>query len=275
MIQDIYPHQFDNSFVCTNGICENDYIFHFNGNDLLLKHNGETLELPQKKDLAGICSEGIFLFSLNKVRCFLVRDCPEQENNELIYHPIKNRNPFVQKEIDYTSAVALHLRNWYAQHKFCGKCGTPTVNKSNERAIFCPSCQSILYPDISPAIIVAIFCDDKILLARNANFPEGFYSLVAGYVDIGETIEDAVAREVKEEVGLTLKNIRYYNSQPWPFSGSMMIGFTAEADKEQTIEIDNHEIVEAAWYSRNNLPETPLDRSIAGEIIGKFRCKEL
>jgi NAD+ diphosphatase len=165
--------------------------------------------------------------------------------------------------------------SWYAHNKFCGKCGGLTVLKNDERAISCPSCQTTIYPKISPAIIVAIFSNDKILLARGVNFRDGFYSLVAGYVDIGESIEDAVVREVKEEVGLDIKNIRYYKSQPWPFSGSMMIGFIAEADDTQPIRIDEREIIDAAWFSHTNLPNHPQNRSIAGEIIEKFVKGEL
>jgi NAD+ diphosphatase len=122
---------------------------------------------------------------------------------------------------------------------------------------------------------VAILCNDKILLAQGVSFRSSFYSLVAGYADIGESLEDAVVREVKEEVGLDIKNIRYYKSQPWPFSGSMMIGFIAEADDTQPISIDKKEIINAAWFTRGNLPIHPVAISIAGEIIEKFEKKEL
>lgn len=275
MIQNIHPHHFDNTFVADSQIKNDDYIFHFSGNELLLKQNGETIEIPQKRDFSSCDSESIFLFTLNNKQCFLVSNCRQPKGSEFGYHPITFRNPFSQKEIDWACSVALQLKNWYAQHKFCGKCGTQTVASTTERAIICPSCETTLYPTISPAIIVAILCNNKILLARNAMFPDAFFSLVAGYVDIGESIEAAVAREVKEEVGLDIKNIRYFDSQPWPFSGSMMMGFVAEADENQTIKIDNNEIVEAAWYRADNLPNHPPARSIAGVIIQKFKNKEL
>lgn len=270
MIQDIHPHRFDNTFVVTSEIKEDEHVFHFVGNELLLKQNGETIEFPKKKDFIAIGSAFTFLFTLNKKRCFLVWDCQHAKGNEFAYHPITFRNPFLQKEIDWACSVALQIKNWHEHHKFCGKCGSKSLLSTTERAISCPSCETSLYPTISPAIIVAILCKDRILLARNALFPEAFFSLVAGYVDIGESIEDAVAREAKEEVGLEVTNIRYYKSQPWPFSGSMMIGYIAEAKEGQKIQIDNNEIVEAAWYSRNNLPSHPPNRSIAGEIIEKF-----
>jgi len=139
----------------------------------------------------------------------------------------------------------------------------------------CSSCNTIVYPKISPAIIVAIICKDKILLARNTNFPGAWYSLLAGYADVGETLEETLIREVKEEVGLDVTNIRYYKSQPWPLSGSMMIGFIAKADDSQPICIDGHEIAEAAWFTRYNLPNYPSTLSIAGELIDKFAKGEL
>lgn len=274
MIQDIHPHVFSNTFVITTGIQENDYVFHFKGDSLLLKKDGDEFEIPKMEDIKGNCSDGIFLFTLNNVNCFLVWECSVPDSNLFAYHEINYFHTISQKEIDWISIMAFQLKNWYTQNKFCGKCGNPTVLKNDERAICCPSCQTVLFPKISPAIIVAILSGDKILLARGANFREGFYSLVAGYVDVGESIEDAVIREVKEEVGIAIKDIRYYKSQPWPFSGSMMIGFIAEADGAQTIQIDNKEIVDAAWFSRSNLPDHPTNRSIAGEIIDKFVNRE-
>jgi len=270
MIQDIYPHKFSNKFISSVDIQENDYIFHFKDNSLLLKQNNESFEFPKKYELKACAIEGIFLFTLNDVNCFLVWDCKVPDNSKFAYFEINFFRTIPQKEIDWCSIVAFQLMHWYVQNKFCGKCGTPAIPKVRERAIDCPSCQSTIYPKISPAIIVAILCKDKILLARGANFRDGFFSLVAGYVDIGESIEDAVVREVKEEVGLDIKNIRYYKSQPWPYSGSMMIGFISEADDTQTILIDNKEIIEAAWFSRSNLPNHPPNRSIAGELIEKF-----
>lgn len=258
-----------------SNIEENDYVFHFIEDTLLLKQTGDQLNIPRKKDLIGCQQEGTFLFTLNSVRCFLVDKCQPQKNDTYSYQKIGFRQTALPKEIDWTSGVALHLKKWYSEHKYCGKCGTPTIPKNDERALMCPLCHTILYPNISPAIIVAILCNEKILLARNVHFPEGYYSLVAGYVDIGESIEDAVKREAKEEIGLEITNIRYYGSQPWPFSGSMMIGFVAEADEEQKIQIDGNEIAEAGWFSRTNLPNHPPNRSIAGEIIEKFTNKEL
>jgi NAD+ diphosphatase len=272
MIHEILPHSFDNEFLLLDDVGEDDYIFHFNENSLLFITVANGLEIPRKRDFPGISDtiEKSFLFTFNQVPCFLVENLPETNDSRLIYKEISVFRTFEQKEIAWISIVGFQLMIWYSQNKFCGKCGSKTIEKSDERAITCPNCQTTVYPKISPAIIVAIVCNNKILLANNSKFRANWYSLVAGYADIGETLEEAVVREVKEEVGLDVKNIRYYKSQPWPFSGSMMIGFFADADDNQPICVDNIEITHAAWFNRGDLPNHPTNISIAGEMIGKF-----
>lgn len=277
MIHEIFPHQFDNHFIITDNIAENDYILHYNEKSLLLKINGDEFQLPTKKDVSDIfdTTERTFLFSLNGVRCFLVWNATRLIDDRFVYKEINSFRTLNPREIAWICIVGFQLNNWYLENKFCGKCGTKTAEKPDERAIICPNCNTVVFPKISPAIIVAILCKDKILLAHNSNFEQKRYSLVAGYVDVGETLEETVMREVKEEVGLDVKNIRYYKSQPWAFSGSMMIGFTAEADDNQPIRPDNVEITEADWFSRENLPNHPPKISIAGEMIDKFEKGEL
>ena len=277
MIHEIFPHQFDNHFIITDNIAEDDYILHYNEKSLLLKINGDEFQLPTKKDVSDILdtTESTFLFSLNGVRCFLVWNATKLIDNRFVYKEINSFRTLNPREIAWICIVGFQLNNWYLENKFCGKCGTKTAEKPDERAIICPNCNTVVFPKISPAIIVAILCKDKILLAHNSNFEQKRYSLVAGYVDVGETLEETVMREVKEEVGLDVKNIRYYKSQPWAFSGSMMIGFTAEADDTQPIRPDNVEITEADWFSRENLPNHPPKISIAGEMIDKFEKGEL
>jgi NAD+ diphosphatase len=277
MIQKIFPHRFNNHYLVNKNIDEKDFVLYYNGNTLLLKTSGDELEIPQKKDFPEISdkTDYTFLFTLNDVPCFLIWDSLKADNPHFIYKEINFFRTISQQEIAWISIVGFHLMNWYLQNKFCGKCGTRTQQKADERAIICPVCNTIVYPRISPAIIVAIICNNKIMLARNSNFSGNWYSLIAGYVDVGESLEEALLREVKEEVGLDVKNIRYYESQPWPISGSLMIGFIAEADENQPISIDNKEIAEAAWFTRGNLPAHPSDISIAGEMIEKFEKGEL
>ncbi|MGV8091370.1 MAG: NAD(+) diphosphatase [Mangrovibacterium sp.] len=277
MIQDIFPNRFNNNYLANKTIREMDFVLHYHGNSLLLKTNGDEFEIPQRKDFSGITdkTERTFLFTLNDVSCFLIWDNLEADELHFIYKEINFFRTIRQQEVAWISIVGFHLMNWYSQNKFCGKCGARTQPKPDERAIVCPECHTIVYPKISPAIIVAIICNNKILLARNTNFPGSWYSLIAGYAEVGETLEETVIREIKEEVGLDVRNIRYYKSQPWPLSGSMMIGFIAEADENQPISIDHKEIAEAAWFTRGNLPNHPSTISIAGEMIEKFEKGEL
>lgn len=272
MIQDIAPHLFNNVYLMSTQADSKDYIFHFQNDSLLLKqHNGE-LRIPVRSEFCGKVDVGIFLFTLNSIPCYLAEACTIPDQQEFAFHEITFFRTISQKEVAYASIVAFQLMQWYGQNRYCGKCGAALIHKTDERALLCSSCGNIIYPKISPAVIVAIICDDRILLAKGVNFRGGFYSLVAGYADIGETLEDAVVREVKEEVGLDVTDIRYYSSQPWPLSGSMMIGFIAHADDRQPIIMDKKEILDAAWFTRDQLPTHPsAGISIAGEIIDKFK----
>lgn len=164
---------------------------------------------------------------------------------------------------------AFHLLNWLKNNQFCGRCGTKAVTMTEELAQKCPSCGHIAYPKISPAVIVAITKEDKILLAHNSHFPSGRYSVIAGFVEAGETLEDCVKREILEEVGIKAKNIRYFGSQPWPYPDSLMIGFTAEWESGD-ITIDNDEIAAADWFSANNLPDIPTPDSLGRRLIEWF-----
>ncbi len=277
MIHEIFPHRFNINYLANKNIGGKDYVLHYNGNSLLLKTRNNELEIPQKKDFSVISdkTENTFLFTLNDISCFLIWDKLKEVKPHFVYKEIDFFRTIRQQEIAWISIVGFHLMNWYSLNKFCGKCGTRTQQKPDERALICPDCHTIVYPKISPAIIVAIISNNKILLARGSNFKGDWYSLIAGYVDVGESLEEALTREVKEEVGLDIKNIRYSKSQPWPLSGSMMIGFVAEADENQPIIIDRKEIAEAAWFARGNLPKHSSNLSIAGEMIEKFENGEL
>jgi NAD+ diphosphatase len=277
MLHEISPHLFNNEFHVLNKINEDDFVLYYQENSLLLKSDGESFAIPTKKDFPAISDTSLksFVFSLNNVPCFLVWELPDIDINKFIYKEISTFRTLKQKEIAWAGIIGFQLFNWYILNKFCGKCGSQTNEKPDERAIICPNCNTLVFPKISPSIIVAITCNDQILLAHNSNFPGSWYSLVAGYTDIGESLEECVIREVKEEVGLDVKNIRYYKSQPWPFSSSMMIGFIAEADKNQAICVDNKEITSAEWFTRRSLPNHPPNISIAGEMIERFEKGEL
>lgn len=163
-------------------------------------------------------------------------------------------------------SCARQLSWWRHRHQFCGVCGTPTVEVAEERARRCPKCSALFFPVVSSAIIVAVTREDEILLAHNRNFRPGMYSVLAGFVDPGETLEQAVAREVREEVGVELTDIDYIASQPWPFPNSLMLGFRARYVRGE-IAVDGKEIEHAGWYKRTALPEIPRRGSVARSLI--------
>ena len=170
---------------------------------------------------------------------------------------------------------AWHMLVWYRRNRFCGACGTPLALSSTERALCCPACQQIVYPTISPAVSVAITNGPRLLLARNARSTFSHFSLIAGYVEVGETLEETVAREVMEEVGLQVKNIRYIASQAWGLSQAEMMGFHAELDGSDQITIQESELSEARWFHRDELTPGPNPVSLSFEMIERFRTKTL
>ncbi|MEO8800159.1 MAG: NAD(+) diphosphatase, partial [Polyangiaceae bacterium] len=161
---------------------------------------------------------------------------------------------------------AMHACDWMTTSKFCGRCGTRTVRSPKERCAECPTCDLHVYPRISPAIITLVRKGDQALLASNAKFPGIFYSTLAGFADIGESLEETLVREVKEEVGVDVHHVRYFGSQPWPFPSSLMIAFTADW-KSGDIAIDPSEISDAKWFEASALPEIPPPLSIARQLI--------
>ncbi len=172
-----------------------------------------------------------------------------------------------------TAMLALHVLEWDRTSLFCGRCGAPLAMRGDLRAKECTACSRLVFPRISPAIIVAIERGDRLLLARSARFAEELYSVLAGFVEPGETLEEAVYREVKEEVGIAVKNIRYVGSQPWPFPDSLMVGFTADHESGE-IAIDGEEIVDARWFTVDQLPSIPGPISIARRLIDAFIEKQ-
>jgi NAD+ diphosphatase len=164
---------------------------------------------------------------------------------------------------------ALGLTTWDRDHRYCGRCGAPTERSQTERVRTCTRCGHGCYPRLSPAIIALVERDGRALLARNARFSLPFFSTLAGFVEVGESLEAAVAREIHEEAGIAITDIRYFGSQPWPFTGSLMIGFTARWAGGDLVG-DPREIADADWFGPDNLPRIPPKLSIARELIDDF-----
>jgi len=175
----------------------------------------------------------------------------------------------IEENLALVASRAIHIVDWSKRNKYCGVCGGITEKNRGERAKKCSSCGNIIYPRISPAIIIAVVKEDKLLLAHNKKFKERWYSTVAGFMEPGESIEACAQREVLEEVGIQIKNIRYFASQPWPFPDSLMIGLTAEYESGE-VTPDGVEIDDADFFSVSELPDTPGSSSVAGRLIKWF-----
>lgn len=249
------------------------YWFIFYLDRLLVKIIDDKASIPfanSLEDLNITATRKQYLGTYKGYPCYSVEassDSVEAEN--MFFRGLRSLFGAFEEDVFLLAGKALQIVNWDKTHQYCGSCGSETYTMEGERAKKCPKCGHLSYPVISPAVITAIIKDNKILLAHNHNFKGNMYSLIAGFVEVGETLEECVAREVKEEVGLNIKNIKYLGSQPWPFPNSLMLGFTAEYDSGE-IAVDGVEIDDAKWFDVNNLPELPSEISIARKIINWF-----
>ncbi len=175
----------------------------------------------------------------------------------------------LDEDIYLLAGRAIQVINWDKNHHFCGTCGAETVNKDHEMAKICPECGHMSFTRLSPAVITAIVKDGKLLMAKHSYGVYRRYSLIAGFVEAGETLEEAVLRETEEEVGLKVKNIKYFGSQPWPYPHSLMIGFTAEYESGE-VKIDEKEIEDAKWFAPDEIEIPDSKMSIASELIDWF-----
>ncbi len=172
-------------------------------------------------------------------------------------------------EVARLAGRAAQMLEWRRTHRYCGVCGAANVLSEDEPALICQACEQSFYPRVTPAVIVLVERDNEILLARGQHLPEGFYSVLAGFVESGESLEEAAAREIREEVAIEIKNLRYFGSQPWPFPHSLMIAFTADYEGGE-VSPDPREIAHADWFSFDRLPAVPPKLSIARELIDDF-----
>ena len=172
--------------------------------------------------------------------------------------------------LSYAVATAGHLHRWYATTRFCGTCGHELYHSDRERCMVCPACGAMKYPRIAPCVIVAVTDGERLLMTRYAHGNNTRYVLVAGFIEIGETGEEAAAREVMEETGIRIKNIRYQGSQPWGFSGTLAMGFTAELDGPASLHVDTSELSEARWIHRKDIPVYPGHSSLTMNLVQRF-----
>ena len=291
MIQEFESeHVFDNSFAPHEPSAD-DYVLHYTEAGCLARvshvgradadagDSGEVVELPRLADYPRRPSHVTYLFSLGEERFFLALDDRVAAPAGFAYESVNWLRRAEPQHLLFAAATAAQLSRWYQDNRFCGRCGHATELAPGSREIVCPACTRIVYPKICPGIICAVVrladdpADDAIVLTRYAGRTTALGALVAGFTEIGEPLEDTVRREVMEEVGLSVKNLRFYKSQPWGFTDTLLVGFWCEVDGDPAITVDRFELKEARWFTRDEIPlERTNDRaSLTGEMIERFR----
>lgn len=269
MIQDIYPHKFDNQFDREAKPSENSPVLIFDGGKILADTNG-WLRIPS----AGELPEGtelIFLFKLDGVSYFHAPSFKKETGGYLFTELRQIREMKTgEKHQIFAMMTGKHLSDWYRDFSFCGRCGSKMKHSDKERAMVCPECGYTAYPRIMPAVIVGITNGNKILLTK---YRTGYQhnALVAGFTEIGETLEQTVAREAMEETGLQVTNIRYYKSQPWGMANDILAGFFCDVCGDTEIHMDENELKYAEWVEREDIILQPDASSLTNEMMMVFK----
>ena len=278
MIQDIGEHTFDNQY----HPCPPDresYALYYEDHAALVRKYPDRIEFPKFRDIErlneDIYEDAVYLFSIDGERYYLV----EEINRERQSHfTMENTEIFRYAEPQYLAFAGItgyQLHNWYQSRRFCGKCGRRMKKDSKERMLYCESCHNMEFPKICPAVIIGVRDGDKSLRSKYAGRTYKKYALLAGFTEIGETLEETVQREVMEEVGLKVKNIRYYKSQPWYFTDTLLMGFYCDLDGGAAITLDREELAMAEWFQRDEIPVEPERDSITNEMIIRFKNGEV
>lgn len=265
------PFEFDAPY--EEGSSTLAYWFIFRGYRVLVEKGELGLTVPLIVDPAGLNLTLIrqhYIGSYDGMPCFAGEvDGEVKAPAGMTFQNIRRLYQQTSEDFLWIAGRAVQIIDWERNHTYCGRCGQLTEMRLQDRSMYCVGCKLSFYPRLSPAIIVAVVRDSKLLLARSGRHPAGFYSVLAGFVEPGETIEATVKREVHEEVGIHVKNIRYFGSQPWPFPNSLMLGFTCDYESGEIILADD-EISEAAWYAPAELPTYPPPLSISHFLIQWF-----
>jgi len=274
MIQDIEPRIFNNSF--QNKKAEpQDLFLSYEGDTVLVREEKDKLWYPSFSDFEAeyphLIDEARFLFTIDNINYFLTDEKGLDTAEGWAYVTTGRFRTEPKYWRSFAGAVGWQLNRWYSSHRFCSKCGKPVTQSEKERMLYCESCGFQVYPVISPCVIVAVYDGDRLLLTKYAGREYTKYALIAGFVEIGETLEQAVIREVQEEAGLKVKNLKFYKSQPWPFTDTILAGFYAELDGDDTITIQEDELALGIWMNREDIPPEELKISLTGEMMEAFR----
>ena len=272
MIQDIFPKHLNNHYVDCQPGPEDSVICIQGRHTWLLPDNS----YPACRHFAGL--EGVeyrYLFSIDGERFFLALTEEDLTPLGLENHSTRIFRHLEPMDRAYAGFTAQHLAGWYQANRFCGCCGKPMIPGTDERKMVCPGCGNVVYPRINPAILAAVTDGDRLLMTRYAAGPVQRFVLIAGFTEIGETAEEAVAREVMEEVGVKVKNIRYYGSQPWGCSGNLTLGYFCELDGSDQLTVDHSELSTGRWFRREEIPVPEDTTSLTSEMVRRFARGEI
>ena len=274
MIQDLGSHCYHNEYHPVPPKA-NDCILFFRDRKVLVKVTEDTFSFPDFQYTVEyyprIYTSYTYLFSIDQKNYYLIRDesldtLPGYTMEDIII--FRNLGPQVN---GFALITGYQLHNWYETRKFCGKCGHPLVPDARERMMYCPHCKNTEYPKISPAVIVGVRNGNRLLMSKYAGGTARRYALIAGFAEIGESLEETVKREVMEEVGLKVKNIEYYKSQPWSLSSSLLMGFYCDLEGSDQIVLEEDELSEAQWFEREEIPYDDYDVSLTREMMIRFK----
>jgi NAD+ diphosphatase len=264
------PAQFTAAHAAPEQQDRDAYWFVIQGAQLLVLTDSEAARLPRARraeELGFAPQRSLYLGTLDEIPCYSIEVSPATEvQYESQWQGLRSLFGKLDDELFALAGRAMQIIDWDRTHQFCGRCGTPTEHKANERARECPACKLTAYPRIAPAVMCLVKRERELLLARSPHFAKGVYSALAGFVEPGESLEECLAREVKEEVGVEVTNLRYFASQPWPFPHSLMIAFTADYASGE-LAPEPGEIEDCGWFDIDALPMLPGKISIARRLI--------
>lgn len=274
MIQDLENHIFHNEYHPVPPK-KTDCILYYEKHAALVHTSHDMLTFPSFGDVEAavpdIYEHYLYLFSIDETRYYLIPSfCPEWAPGFAMEDVSVFRTLGPRKHA-FALITGFHLFTWYQTHRFCGACGHENIHDKKERMMLCPACGNTQYPRISPAVIVAVRNGEKLLLSKYAGRNHTRYALIAGFAEIGETLEETVKREVMEEVGLKVKNVHYYKSQPWALSGSLLSGFYCDLDGDDQITLDETELAVAEWFERKEIPYEDYDVNLTREMMLQFK----
>ncbi len=281
MIHEIFPKVFHNHYDPEKAACQDSPVMCFQGRKLLCRVEGDTISYPRAEEIVPAggpdASKLVFLFDISGEDYFLCPGGGPEAFADYEYRDISVYGKVFPLDRAYAAIIAFHLNNWYDTERYCGRCGHELVRDGKERAMRCPECGNLIYPRINPCVIVGVIHEGKILTTQYNRPNAGMFALIAGFAEIGESIEETVAREVKEEVGLKVKDLRFYRSEPWGMSSSLLHGFYCRVDGDPAVKPDGEEIAAGRWWTPEQLQEcyTPSHVALTSEMITKFMRKEV